>query len=452
MVSFVLQQLIEFSTSRPTKPMFSQMPVSPLSNRFFLSRGKPSEPPHFRGRLTHLLLLITAAPAVVGLAVSFLLLQGPLRAEAPKQAFPTLPDPLVTEQGDPVTTVEQWETERRPHTLELFRQLMFGRAPVARPDSLSFEIVREDPEAMGGAALFREVAIRFEAPRGAGKITLYVFYPNAVEQPVPVFLLICHRDPSNIDPTREVREDFWPAEEIVGRGYAAAAFHVSDLDPDEHDDFKNGVHGLYEDPDQARAQDAWGALTAWAWGASRAMDYLETDARVAADRVAVVGHSRGGKTSLWAGARDERFGLMVSNNAGANGAALARNRKGERIAYANRKFPHWFAENYKQFGNDPWSMPFDQHQLVALSAPRHVYIASAEEDYKADPQGEFLSAYFASPVWELYGYEGLAAEEQPPADRPVHSGHIAYHLRSGGHDLTLQDWNWFMDYADTIWK
>ncbi len=371
---------------------------------------------------------------------------------AAERSFPTLPDPLVTEDGEAVTNIEQWEQVRRPETLELFREQMFGHTPEDRPKSLSFEIVKEDPAAMDGEALFREVAIRFDAPHGQGKITLYVFYPTAPEGPVPVFLLICHRDPSNIDPTRTVKEDFWPAEEIVARGYAAAAFHISDLDPDEHDGFENGVHGLYEESGKRRADNAWGALAAWAWGASRALDYLETDERADAERVAVVGHSRGGKTSLWAGARDERFALVVSNNSGANGAALARNRKGEKIAFANENFPHWFARNYEQYGNDPWSLPFDQHQLIALNAPRHVYVASAEKDHWADPEGEFLSTRFASPVWHLYGLQGVTVDQQPPVDEPVHGGHIAYHLRSGKHDLTLRDWNWFMDYADTLWK
>jgi len=364
--------------------------------------------------------------------------------------FADLPNPLDDRNGGKIETIEEWENERRPEILELFRREMFGRAPVGRPESLAFEVVKEDSRAMDGTAIFREVEIRFSGPGGEGTIRLYLFLPKR-QEPAPLFLLICHRDPENIDPTRTVREDFWPAEALVARGYGAAAFHVSDVDPDEDDGFRNGVHGILETGDEPRPPDAWGTLAAWAWGASRVMDYLETAPDIDAERVAVVGHSRGGKTALWAGARDERFALVVSNNSGANGAALARNADGAKIAFANKRFPHWFVKAYEKYGNAPNQLPFDQHWLIALSAPRHVYVASASKDDWADPEGEFLSCYYASPVWELYQLPGLAVETQPSVNVPVHAGRIAYHLREGKHDLSLQDWNWFMDYADKIW-
>jgi len=368
-------------------------------------------------------------------------------------AAPDVPDPLTTLDGEPVKTPQQWREVRRPELIELFSDKMFGRPPVERPDDLRFETVDVDPAFMDGAATRKLVDIHFSGPGGEGRIRAIVFIPNDRSAPAPGFLLICHRDPENIDPERQQKEDFWPAEEIVDRGYAAIAFHVSDVDPDEHDGFRNGVHGVLDPwPPEERPDNAWGALAAWAWGASRVMDYIETDSDLDADRIAVAGHSRGGKTALWCGGRDERFALAISNNSGANGAAFARNRKGEKIAFANERFPHWFAQNYRQYNHDPAALPFDQHELLALMAPRRVYVASAEEDAWADPEGEFLSCQYASPVWGVFDQKGLPVEGQPALDQPVHDGHIGYHIRTGGHDLTGRDWQWFMDYTDRHWR
>ena len=363
-----------------------------------------------------------------------------------------LPDPLKMLDGTPIETVAQWKRQRRPELLELFEQQMFGEAPVGRPEDLRFEMVKVDPDAMKGRATEKQIEIRFSGPGGEGKMRLLLFIPNAAQEPVPVFLLICHRDPENIDPSREHISDFWPAEALIERGYAAAAFHVSDLDPDHPDGFENGVHGIFDSHPEKRPPNVWGALTAWAWGASRAMDYLETDAALDEERVAVVGHSRGGKAALWTGARDKRFALAVSNNSGANGAALARLSNGRKIAFATKKFPHWFARNYEQYGNDAEALPFDQHELIALMAPRLVYVASAAKDEWANPEAEFLGAYFASPVWELHGAPGLKGPERPAINQPQHEGPVGYHIRSGGHDLTGRDWQWFMDFADRHWQ
>lgn len=359
-----------------------------------------------------------------------------------------LPDPLVLQSGKTVTTVSEWKQQRRPEILELFREYVYGRAPIERPDTLKFETLSDTADAMDGQATRRQIKICFRGAGGGGAIRLLLFIPNRPTGPAPCLLLINHGGPQNTDVERAIKSAFWPAEELVQRGYAAATFEVADVDPDEDDNFKNGVHGIFDARDKPRSPDAWGTIAAWAWGASRVMDYLQTDARLDATRVGLVGHSRGGKTALWAGAQDERFALVVSNNSGSTGAALARGKQGETIAKINRQFPHWFAENYKRFNDRENELPVDQHMLLALTAPRLLYIASATEDAWSDPGAEFQAAVAAGPVYELLGLRGVQTSIMPEPETPLLDGHIGYHLRTGKHDLTGYDWHRFMDFAD----
>ncbi|PYI53904.1 dienelactone hydrolase family protein [Paenibacillus flagellatus] len=359
----------------------------------------------------------------------------------------SLPDPLLGSDGRKVTTEEQWRSVRRPDILRLFRDYVYGREPVGRPEHIGFHVEKEDGF-MEGAAIRKRVEIRFEGPGGAGAFRLLLFLPAKAAKPVPVFLLINNRGRAVADAERASSSPFWPAELIVSRGYAAALFHTEELDPDRDDGFADGVHGLFDPVEKPRSPHAWGTIAAWAWGACRAMDYLETDPDIDPRRVAVVGHSRGGKTALWAGAIDPRFAMVVSNNSGCTGAALSRGKRGETIRDINARFPHWFCETYKSFDGRENELPVDQHMLLSLIAPRALYVSSATEDLWADPESEFLSLIAAEPVYRLFGSEGLGTASLPPADTPVFGSGVGYHIRTGKHDMGLSDWRHFIDFAD----
>ncbi len=346
-----------------------------------------------------------------------------------------LADPLVAADGSPVTR-EAWPA-RRAELLELFGDEMFGHAPVGRPENLEFRVVEEDPQALDGKATRKLVEISFDTPHAwRVKFPVQLYLPNGAAGPVPALVLLAFEGLTDPATPR-----------VLERGWALAILDRTQIAADDAATFRAGVINAFSGDDELAADD-WQALGAWAWGASRAMDYLETDPAVDANRVAVVGFSRMGKTALWAGANDERFAAVISNESGAGGAALSNRKFGETIEDLNVRFPHWFCKNYRKYNGREGSLPFDDHQLLALIAPRPLYVGSADGDLWSDPRGEFLSCVAASPVYELLGEAGLGTDEMPPLEQPVASGRIGYHIRRGPHAFTDYDWQRYLDFLD----
>jgi hypothetical protein len=318
------------------------------------------------------------------------------------------------------------------------------------------------------------VTLAFGEGAAERRLELLVYLPHQPRRPVPVFLALnfhgnhaVHRDPGITLSTRWVAASYpgvvghrateasrgseatrFPIEEILARGYGVATAYYGDLFPDRDDGAAESVLTLFPGP---RDQESWGAVAAWAWGLSRALDHLETMPGVDAKRVAVLGHSRLGKAALWAGARDTRFAMVIANESGCGGAALSKRVYGETVKDITTRFPHWFAPRFQRYAGREGDLPVDQHQLIALVAPRPVYVASAVEDRWADPKGEFLGALHADPVYRLLGTSGLPVREMPGVGQPAH-GTIAYHLRAGAHDLTDYDWRQYLAFADKHWE
>jgi len=382
-----------------------------------------------------------------------------------------LPDPLVGGDGQPVTTAEAWRRKRRPELLELFQRHVYGRILPKRP--FEARLVESACDALEGRATRRQIEIRLA---GAAQPVLHLalYLPNRSAGPHPCFLGLNFKgnhgsfaDPAIVlsdawfpdeaqgvvnhratEAGRGTGTSRWPVEMIVERGYALATLYYGDIDPDWDDGFANGVHSLFTVEERhGDSGENSATIAAWAWGLSRVMDYLEGVPEIDAGRVCLTGHSRLGKTALWAGACDERFALVVANNSGCGGAALSRRNFGETPAVVTRNFPHWFCRNFRENAAKPETLPVDQHQLVSLIAPRPVFISSAAGDLWADPRGEFLGGFHAGPVYRLLGSEGMAAEEMPGLDAPVLS-RIGYAIRPGHHDITPADWRVHLDFAD----
>uniref|UniRef100_UPI003216427E glucuronyl esterase domain-containing protein n=1 Tax=uncultured Draconibacterium sp. TaxID=1573823 RepID=UPI003216427E len=387
-----------------------------------------------------------------------------------------LPNPLKTFRGKKVKNVKRWEKKRRPELLEFFTQNVYGEVPGELNISL-YEVLEQSRNALNGKAIRKQVELTFKKDNHTLSFTILMYLPKNVETP-PLFLgynfygnhtisndvdIIISEAWSRDNPSfgivhnqlteqsRGVRTNRWPLNKIIDAGYGLAVIYYGEVDPDK-DDMSDGIHPFfYIDDQQQPADNEWGAIAAWSWGLSRAMDYFQKDIDVDASKVIVFGHSRLGKTSLWAGATDTRFAGVISNNSGCGGAALSKRRFGETVWRINRSFPHWFCRNFKYYSKSEEALPVDQHQLIALIAPRPVYVASAEEDKWADPKGEFLSALYASPVYKLYGKKGITQKKMPEVNKPIQNT-VAYHIRTGKHDVTDFDWEQYIIWADKFVK
>lgn len=355
----------------------------------------------------------------------------------------TLPDPFISLENKKITSADQWENMRRKEILYLFSKNIYGQMPKTY-DSINFVLVNADYTAMSGRAHMKQVRIEVWRKGEMVPIKVLLFLPAKANKAVPAMVLINNRGIENTDPLRKTKSEFWPAEMVIDSGYAIATFHVADAAPDNAEHYQEGVLQLYQE--QLKLADGMKAVGAWSWAASRVLDYLLTDPQINPKQIAVVGHSRGGKAALWAGAQDQRFGYVFSNCSGNTGAALSRREFGETVKKINTTFSWWFNDNYKKFNDSVSQLPVDQHMLIGLIAPRPVYVTNATKDLWADPRGTFLALKAAEPIYSLYKISSGLPAEIPAPDKPVIQSHLGYHLTTGEHNMTVYDWTQFIRF------
>lgn len=383
----------------------------------------------------------------------------------------TLPDPLMMPNGKRVKTTEQWMKIQRPYLYHLFEENVYGRYPAQKP-AARYQLREESRNALGGTAVRKQIRIFLKPTDTSVHIDVLMYLPADAKGPVPVFLglnfngnatiqsdpqIILSNNPAyskfekpNDDASRGTSSSRWPVKTILENGFGVVTACYSDMELDKKDGWETGMRTTLQNKLKIKPQE-WGAIGVWAWGLSRIMDYLETDKDIDAKKVAVIGLSRLGKTALWAGASDTRFSIVISNESGEGGAALARRWFGETVGLMNKNFPHWFVNSYKKYNNNVFDLPVDQHELLALVAPRPLYVASAADDLWSDPKGEFLSAWHAGEVYSLFGKKGLETDEMPQVEHPI-GNTIHYHIRSGKHDITLYDWEQYINFVKTQWS
>lgn len=386
----------------------------------------------------------------------------------------TLPDALTFRDGRRVESARHWP-KRRAELVRLFEEHVYGRVPAGLPRPPGW-IVETRKDALGGKAIRQRIQVPLTRGPRPLILDLLVYRPASATKPVPMFLglnfdgnhtvtaetdvplargWVANRPRSGVtnhvasESSRGTDAAAWPIERLLERGYGLATAYYGDVEADFDGGWRQGLRGAVagSGPEHRFAPGDWGAIAAWSWGLSRALDQLALDPAIAADKVAVIGHSRLGKTALWAGARDPRFALVIANESGEGGAALARRFFGETTLRINTSFPHWFNGRFKDYNHRIADLPVDQHELVALVAPRPVYIASAEQDRWADPRGEHLAGWHASEVYRLLGRDGLPGPEFPALSLSVGDS-VGYHVRPGAHALTEADWEFYLRFAD----
>ena len=372
-----------------------------------------------------------------------------------------LPDVLTTENGKKISNKEDWIKKRRPEIVSLFEENIYGKVP-GKLKLTSYKVVEESKDAFNGKAIRKQVVLNFKNNGKELNVGLLIYLPKN-QKKVPVFVsynfwgnhTVADDPEILLSPTEKSRgagKKLLSVEKLIDAGYGLATMYAGDVDPDKGaargPDYSDGIHPLLYKKGQTMPLDnEWRTIAAWSWGLSRALDYFEKDKDIDHNKVIVFGHSRQGKAALWAGAFDQRFAMVISNNSGCGGAALSRRQFGERLGGMNVEFPHWLCGNSEKYDYKEATLPVDQHELIALIAPRPVYIASAEEDLWADPKGEFLSAVYATPVYNLFGKKGILSSKIPEINQPVMTT-IGYHIRSGAHSVTDYDWDQYIKFAN----
>ena len=382
-----------------------------------------------------------------------------------------VPNPLEMFNGKKIKSETDWIKKRKPELLDFFTQNVYGKVPGKLKIS-SVKVLEESDDALDGKAKRKQVKLSFVKNGRKLDFTILIYLPKNVEK-APIFvgynfygnhtvandvnIIISDAWVDNnqsfgiinnqlTEQSRGVRTERWAIEKMIDAGFGLATIYYGEVDPDK-DDTSDGIQSLfYKDGQQKPTDSEWGSIAAWSWGLKRAMDYFETDTEIDASKVIVFGHSRLGKAALWAGATDERFAAVISNSSGCGGAALSKRRFGETVWRINNNFPYWFCQNFKNFSKNEETLPVDQHELLALIAPRPLYVASAEDDQWADPRGEFLSAFYATQVYNLFGKVGLPNDEMPAVNQPIQNS-VAYHIRTGKHDVTDYDWEQYIKWA-----
>lgn len=392
-------------------------------------------------------------------------------AEMPSYILPEL---LVCSDGERVETKEQWLGKRRPELLKMFQKIMYGELPPP-PDRVAYTLLTEKKDARNGLAVRREIRMDFLMNNGMRRMAIMLLYiPACIQGKVPVAVSLTFggnesvtteeditmtgqmgkRDSSFLRPGAKTER--WPIDSIMKRGYALAICSYHDFFADTYDDrWQTSVYELFRSKEElnGRPENA-SAISAWAWGYSRMLDCLETIPEIDAGKALCVGHSRLGKTSLWAGVNDERFKVVCVNDSGCGGASLSRRLYGETLFsmyHSNKIGTYWFNDEMEQYCRHPENLPFDQHELLALVAPRTLCVHSASEDRWADPKGEYLAEYFAGPAFQILGKEPLASDVPPPPDTPVGTD-VSYMVRSGVHAILAEDWKHYLDVADRVFK
>jgi hypothetical protein len=366
-----------------------------------------------------------------------------------------LPQLLVGPNGKKISSAKEWESLRRPQILSLYSNLIYGRIPEPEnPLEITFKLVEEDKAFMKGKATRKDIDIKISNNKGSKTMRFLVFSPNGVEGPAPAFLKHSFNNTKSNDFDASLLrkgklKNGWPLGEFFDRGYGFCAVYHEDLVGHNEVSFNNSIHKLFYPKGQSFPKASeWGVISACAWGAMRAMDYLETDNDIDHKRVAIMGHSKMGKTTLWTAAQDERFALAIAAQSGCAGAALWRRKSGETLKKMVTRFPYWLCRNAWKFVDQEDDLPIDQHMLLACIAPRPVYVHSGVKDTWADGRGEYLSAFHASEIYKLYGKKALDSEESPPVGEAIIESHVGYHIREGGHSIQSFDWKRFLDFAD----